>query len=71
MDDGEIPRLSSVRGSNFVHIGGYEIDDTGRLVMLSCIDSLVKGASGQAIQNMNILLGLEENAGLRHLGLHP
>ena len=71
MDDGEIPRLSSVRGSNFVHIGGYEIDDTGRLVMLSCIDNLVKGASGQAIQNMNILLGLEENAGLRHLGLHP
>ena len=71
MDDGEIPHLSSVRGSNFVHIGGYEIDDTGRLVMLSCIDNLVKGASGQAIQNMNILLGLEENAGLRHLGLHP
>lgn len=71
MDEGEIPHLSSVRGSNFVHIGGFEIDDTGRLVMLSCIDNLVKGASGQAIQNMNIILNLTEQLGLRHLGLHP
>ena len=71
MDEGEIPHLSSVRGSNFVHIGGFEIDDTGRIVMLSCIDNLVKGASGQAIQNMNIILGIKEQAGLTHLGLHP
>ena len=71
MDEGEIPHLSSVRGSNFVNIGGFEIDDTGRLVMLSCIDNLVKGASGQAIQNMNIILGIEEQLGLKHLGLHP
>lgn len=71
MDDGEIPHLSSVRGSNFVHIGGFEIDDTGRIVMLSCIDNLVRGASGQAIQNMNIMLGLDETAGLNHFGLNP
>ena len=71
MDEGEIPHLSSVRGSNFVHIGGFEIDETGRLVMLSCIDNLVKGASGQAIQNMNIILGIEETLGLTHFGLHP
>ena len=71
MDEGEIPHLSSVRGSNFVHIGGFEIDDTGRLVMLSVIDNLVKGASGQAIQNMNIILGINEQSGLTHLGLHP
>ena len=71
MDEGEIPHLSSVRGSNFVHIGGFEIDETGRLVMLSCIDNLVKGASGQAIQNMNILLGVDETLGLTHFGLHP
>lgn len=71
MDDGEIPHLSSVRGSNFVHIGGFEIDETGRVVMLSAIDNLVKGASGQAIQNMNILLGLDESTGLSHFGLHP
>jgi len=71
MDEGEIPHLSSVRGSNFVHIGGFEIDETGRVVMLSCIDNLVKGASGQAIQNMNIILGIDETLGLRHFGLHP
>lgn len=71
MDDGEIPHLSSVRGSNFVHIGGFEIDDTGRVVMLSCIDNLVRGASGQAIQNMNIMLGLDETTGLNHFGLNP
>ena len=71
MDEGEIPHLSSVRGSNFVHIGGFEIDETGRVVMLSAIDNLVKGASGQAIQNMNILLGLDESTGLKHFGLHP
>ena len=71
MDDGEVPHLSSVRGSNFVHIGGFEIDDTGRIVMLSAIDNLVKGASGQAIQNMNILLGIDEKTGLTHFGLHP
>ena len=71
MDDGEIPHLSSVRGSNFVHIGGFEIDDTGRVVMLSCIDNLVRGASGQAIQNMNIMLGLDETAGLKYFGLNP
>lgn len=71
MDEGEIPHLSSVRGSNFVHIGGFEIDETGRVVMLSVIDNLVKGASGQAIQNMNILLGLDESTGLKHFGLHP
>ena len=41
------------------------------LVMLSCIDNLVKGASGQAIQNMNIILGIDETLGLRHYGLHP
>ena len=71
MDDGEVPHLSSVRGSNFVHIGGFEIDDTGRIVMLSAIDNLVKGASGQAIQNMNIILGIDERTGLTHIGLHP
>ena len=71
MDEGEIPHLSAVRGSNFVHIGGFEIDETGRIVMLSAIDNLVKGASGQAIQNMNILLGLDESTGLKHFGLHP
>lgn len=71
MDEGEIPHLSSVRGSNFAHIGGFEIDETGRVIMLSAIDNLVKGASGQAIHNMNIMLGLKESMGLEFYGLHP
>lgn len=71
MDEGEIPHLSAVRGSNFAHIGGFEIDETGRIVMLSAIDNLVKGASGQAIHNMNIMLGLDEALGIEHFGLHP
>ena len=71
MDEGEIPHLSSVRGSNFVHVGGFEIDETGRLIMLSVIENLGKGASGQAIQNMNIILGIDERLGLTHFGLHP
>lgn len=71
MDEGEIPHLSSVRGSNFAHIGGFEIDETGRVIMLSAIDNLVKGASGQAIHNMNIMLRLKESMGLEFYGLHP
>lgn len=71
MDKQEIPKLSSVRGSNFAHIGGFEIDDTGRLIMLSTIDNLVKGASGQAIHNMNILLGINEQTGIENYGITP
>jgi len=43
----------------------------GRLVMVSCIDNLVKGAAGQAVQNMNIMCGIQENAGLHQLALYP
>ncbi len=39
--------------------------------MVAAIDNLVKGASGQAIQNMNIMLGFEETAGIQHLGMYP
>ncbi|MDR2830181.1 MAG: N-acetyl-gamma-glutamyl-phosphate reductase [Methanobrevibacter sp.] len=71
LEIGEIPRLSSVRGSNYVHIGGFEVDETGRIVVISAIDNLVKGASGQAIQNMNLMCGFEENESINHFGLHP
>lgn len=71
MDEDEIPRLSSVRGSNYEHIGGFEIDENGRLVIISAIDNLVKGASGQAIHNMNILCGFDETLGLETYGMHP
>ncbi len=59
-----IPVLGSVRGSNFCDIG-FEIEKgSDRIVVISAIDNLVKGASGQAIQNMNLMLGLPETTGL-------
>ncbi|MCS4541318.1 MAG: N-acetyl-gamma-glutamyl-phosphate reductase [Euryarchaeota archaeon] len=67
----ELPSLSSVKGSNFCDIGCFEIDTTGRAIVISAIDNLVKGASGQAIQNMNIMLGFDETLGLMLPGLRP
>ena len=59
-----IPSLSAVRGSNFCDIG-FEIDENNnRIVVVSAIDNLVKGASGQAIQNMNLMCGFDEKEGL-------
>ena len=71
LENGEIPQLNSVRGSNFAHIGCFEIDENGRLVVISAIDNLVKGASGQAIHNMNLVCGFKEEEGLNSYGLHP
>jgi N-acetyl-gamma-glutamyl-phosphate reductase len=68
---GDIPRLSSVRGSNHCHIGCFEIDENGRLVLISSIDNLVKGASGQAVQNMNLMCGFPETMSLEGFGLYP
>ncbi|MGB8217284.1 MAG: N-acetyl-gamma-glutamyl-phosphate reductase [Candidatus Methanoperedens sp.] len=59
-----IPMLGSVRGSNFCDIG-FEVEkNSDRIVVISAIDNLVKGASGQAIQNMNLIFGLPETTGL-------
>jgi len=59
-----VPSLTAVRGSNFCDIG-FEVDkENNRVIVLSAIDNLVKGASGQAIQNMNLMFGLDETRGL-------
>lgn len=59
-----LPSLTSVRGTNFCDLG-FEVDkENNRVVVVSAIDNLVKGASGQAIQNMNLMFGLEETLGL-------
>lgn len=72
LDIGEIPKLSDVRGSNFLEIGGFLIDkDRKRIVIISAIDNLVKGASGQAVQNMNVMLNFKEEKGLLNLPLSP
>jgi N-acetyl-gamma-glutamyl-phosphate reductase len=68
---GQLPNISQVRGSNFCDIG-LEVDSrTGRVVVVAAIDNLVKGAAGQAVQNMNLMLGFEESAGLTALGVFP
>jgi N-acetyl-gamma-glutamyl-phosphate reductase len=59
-----VPDTLHVKGSNFCDIG-FELDKrTHRLILISAIDNLVKGAAGQAVQNMNIMLDIEETAGL-------
>ena len=58
-------------GTNFCDIG-FELDhDSGRLVMISAIDNLVKGTAGHALQSLNLALGFDERAGLGFRGLHP
>ena len=61
---GHLPNISQVRGSNYCDIGLAVDDRTGRVIALSAIDNLVKGAAGQAVQNMNLMLSLPENSGL-------
>ena len=71
LDDGVYPETRWVEGSNYVDIG-FRIDErTGRIIMMGAIDNLVKGAAGQAVQNMNILFGLDENTGLSLVPLFP
>jgi N-acetyl-gamma-glutamyl-phosphate reductase len=62
--EGQLPNTLYVRGTNFCDLG-FRIDKKNcRLILISVIDNLVKGAAGQAVQNMNIMLGLDETAGL-------
>ena len=64
-------KLGGVRGSNFCDIN-WELEADGRrLVAVSAIDNLVKGAAGQAVQNMNIMCGFDESEGIRMPGMFP
>lgn len=60
----EVPTLHDVQYTNDCHIGGFAQDEGGRFVFFSVIDNLIKGASGQAVQNMNLMFGYDESAGL-------
>ncbi len=64
---GRFPNTMYVKGTNYCDIGFRVADRTKRLILISAIDNLVKGASGQAIQNMNIMFGLPETAGLNQI----
>ncbi|MBE9536399.1 MAG: N-acetyl-gamma-glutamyl-phosphate reductase [Proteobacteria bacterium] len=69
-EQGTLPAISNVRGSNYCDIGASVDKRTGRLVVVSVIDNLIKGASGQAVQNMNVLYGFAEDEGLSQLPLN-
>lgn len=71
LDKGVCPETKWVEGSNYVDIG-FAIDPrTNRIIMMGAIDNLVKGAAGQAVQNMNILFGLDESEGLNLVPMFP
>ena len=71
LPEGEVPATRHVRGSNYTLIGVVADRVKGRAIIISALDNLVKGASGQAIQNMNVMLGLPETLGLDQQPLFP
>ena len=71
LGEGVCPETKWVEGSNYVDIG-FKLDPrTNRIVMMGAIDNLVKGAAGQAVQNMNLLFGLSESEGLELVPMFP
>lgn len=71
LDKGICPETKWVEGSNYVDIG-FQIDPrTKRIIMMGAIDNLVKGAAGQAVQNMNLMFGLPESEGLELVPMFP
>lgn len=68
---GETPHTRHVRGSNMTFIGVASDRIPGRAILVSALDNLVKGAAGQAVQNMNLVMGWPETAGLEQIALFP
>jgi len=71
MPAGSLPETRSVRASNFLRIAVHRPEGGNQLVVLVVQDNLVKGASGQAVQNMNLMFGLPETTGLEHVAVLP
>jgi len=68
---GMLPQTRTVKGANRCQLAIAVPQGRDTVVVMAAIDNLVKGASGQAVQNMNIMLGLDEQMGLRQVGLLP
>jgi N-acetyl-gamma-glutamyl-phosphate reductase len=68
---GTMPQTRHVRGSNMTFIGVTRDRIAGRAIIGSALDNLVKGAAGQAVQNMNLMLGFPEAMGLEQVALFP
>ena len=71
LEDGVCPETKWVEGSNFVDVNVKVDERTGRVIMMGAMDNITKGAAGQAVQNMNILFGLDEAEGLRLVPMVP
>jgi N-acetyl-gamma-glutamyl-phosphate reductase len=71
LPQGEVPQTRHVRGSNMTMIGVVADRVAGRSIVVAALDNLVKGASGQAVQNMNLMLGFPETTGLGQVALFP
>jgi N-acetyl-gamma-glutamyl-phosphate reductase len=68
---GGYPATKNTRGTNFCDLGWHIDNRTGRVVAVAAIDNLVKGAAGQAVQNMNVMFNIEERTGLDNAPLYP
>jgi len=71
MEEGMIPATQHVRGSNYCHVAVFADRIKGRAIVVSAIDNLVKGSAGQAVQNFNLMYGLDETTALEQLPLFP
>jgi N-acetyl-gamma-glutamyl-phosphate reductase len=71
LDKGVCPETKWVEGSNYVDVNFVVDERTGRVIMLGAIDNLVKGAAGQAVQNMNLMFGFAEDEGLKLVPMFP
>ena len=71
MPQGSHPETRSVKGANDCRIAVHHLPDSNKLVVLCVIDNLVKGAAGQAVQNMNLMMSLDETTGLSGIGFMP
>ncbi len=71
LDKGKLPATKYVSSSNFCDLNIVVDERAGRVIVLSAIDNLVKGAAGQALQNMNIMFGLDQKAGLERPPIYP
>lgn len=71
LDEGVCPETKWVEGSNYVDVNVVLDERTGRVIMMGAIDNLVKGAAGQAVQNMNLMFGFAEDEGLHLIPMFP
>jgi N-acetyl-gamma-glutamyl-phosphate reductase len=71
LDEGKYPNVKNVRGTNYCEVGLFLNKRTDTVIIVTAIDNLVKGASGEAVQNMNIMMGFDEKTALTDLAIYP